>query len=703
MINLKAQLWALVVSYFCFYSSSILAQTTNPWENSEYEDLNTLADILISDGFNFDAYFYSEGYTTGSDGTLGNENVCIRDDTRQVYIGRSDVCADRQMEGYDYIFLDQIDLSKLGHTTQTTSLYKPDELYSTKDLLGNTSQDWSGCFSVNQGWGGVSGGTCPTINDNFNGQINYGYVQQTLTNTAAIDIALKNAGLETTGYTYSWNVKNKDANYPNENNPGRADPFSVTIKVYDENNKPVFEKTYDYSQTMDWTRFSGSEQFENPFDLDTIDSIQLSITGYDIGYWAGYYGPEFSEPDIRLQYRLKEDTGPSPEEILFEQQCLADPTSDPTCTGYNDAIIAQMSQQSIVPDDGLGSTFDVNTGIPTVDNTGSNNDGSDSVNTGIPDPTGETVADGSNIDSTGVPNSTGLEDTTDSVSTGVSDPVAEATEEVVESADAKSTSESKEGNKPTVNGLSVAQNAEAEGNAVAGSAVVLATEAATTSLNGDIAISTATNQQSQQQASNSNGGMSGGSSVNGSSNGSSNFSNGSSENFGDSTFADSDTLMSLSNTLANNNSNISNSNFDNQSLSDAQSQFDSGVELASLDQRIIDDVINSTINNIIQNQTNDENSSSDDSSDDGQLTAEEEEALVAAAQSGDDSEDAQAALLGYNPNFRAYQAPQLPDSQFYQPKEIYGGQENYDNPNQRFFNGASDATHREMVRQQYKR
>jgi hypothetical protein len=93
----------------------------------------------------------------------------------------------------------------------------------------------------------------------------------------------------------------------------------------------------------------------------------------------------------------------------------------------------------------------------------------------------------------------------------------------------------------------------------------------------------------------------------------------------------------------------------------------------------------------------------EDTSDEGQLTAEEEDALVASAQSGDDSEDAQAALLGYNPNFRAYQTPQIQDAQFYQPKEIYAGQKNYDNPSQRFFNGASDATHKEMVRQQYER
>lgn len=150
----------------------------------------------------------------------------------------------------------------------------------------------------------------------------------------------------------------------------------------------------------------------------------------------------------------------------------------------------------------------------------------------------------------------------------------------------------------------------------------------------------------------------------------------------------------------------------NQSLSDSQFGVESGnetdqsvfvaeFELASLDQNILDDVINNVINTMLLMQNDAKDNFKEDNNGESQLTAEEEDALVASAQSGDDSEDAQAALLGYNPEFRAYQTPQVPDNQFYQPKEIYSTQENYDNPNQRFFNGASDATHRKMVRQQY--
>ena len=102
--------------------------------------------------------------------------------------------------------------------------------------------------------------------------------------------------------------------------------------------------------------------------------------------------------------------------------------------------------------------------------------------------------------------------------------------------------------------------------------------------------------------------------------------------------------------------------------------------------------------NIIAEQIENQEESEEEAK---QESLEAQEDLVAAAIAGDDSEDAQAALMGYNPNFAQYQQPQMADADFYAPKEIYEDQKNYDNPAARFFNGASDATHREMVRQQY--
>lgn len=232
----------------------------------------------------------------------------------------------------------------------------------------------------------------------------------------------------------------------------------------------------------------------------------------------------------------------------------------------------------------------------------------------------------------------------------------------------------------------------------------MATGAATTSLTGDLAISTSLNQQSQQQSQQ----QSAQSSAEGSGSRSSDDNAGTSENnSGSFSGGAEDGTEPTTGLLANTNVN----SFDPTGLGSElgggeldgsdQSFFLVEIELASLDQNIIDTAISSVIDAMLQKQNEAEDNFKEDTSDEGQLTAEEEDALVASAQSGDISEDAQAALLGYNPNFRAYQTPQMQDVQFYAPKDIYATQKNYDNPNQRFFNGASDATHREMVRQQY--
>ena len=80
-----------------------------------------------------------------------------------------------------------------------------------------------------------------------------------------------------------------------------------------------------------------------------------------------------------------------------------------------------------------------------------------------------------------------------------------------------------------------------------------------------------------------------------------------------------------------------------------------------------------------------------------------EDELVEKALAGDTSEEAKAALLGYNPKIRDYQQSQMPDGNYYETKDIYNDQRVFDNPSQRFFTGASDETHNKMVREQYER
>ena len=699
---MKAQLWALVVSYFCFYSYSVLAQQQAPDDPSQVE--------------------FGEQYITDN--------------------------------------LVEDPLAWSGPESQGDCTYRPDGHGTWGSHPAHTQGTW---------YSNPAYRSCPQISSD--GVMRFGWRPEedmVLTNNiddsnpiiAPYAEALAEAGVVVNGYNYSWTIKSADVNvlqntlsegpYDKEGYGYSQDLLSITVEfIGQENQDVVWSKEYEYNYRIEnWKEFSGGESF----DLNGTDfeKIRITVDGYDAGYWGGYYGPEISNVQFQLIFTVVET-----------DKCDEDPLSSPTCYGYQDAfnksigLPTQAEMLAELESDYGGSNVDA-TGQQKVEDffDGGTPDGTsfeynEDIEMGIEaeievfeqeqlqafeeeqqaQQTGTTANDGqstgvSQEESTGVSQeeSTGVsqeettgvsqEETTgisSEESTGIADPVEEAAEAVEEAA-----AEAVEKPASNVNALSVAQGAEAAGNAVAGSAVSLATGTALTSLNSDIATSTSLNQQSQQQAQQSQqqaqqqSGQ--GSSLNSGSGGSSfDNSNSSGNNSGNSIDSAGNQTDPTTGLLANTSeSNFGSSEFgseleDNQSNNSDQSFFLLEVELASLDQNIIDNAINSAIDTIIQNQLLAEDNFKEDNSDEGQLTAEEEDTLVAAAQSGDDSEDAQAALLGYNPNFRAYQAPQLPDSQFYQPKEIYGGQENYDNPNQRFFNGASDATHREMVRQQYKR
>jgi len=144
---------------------------------------------------------------------------------------------------------------------------------------------------------------------------------------------------------------------------------------------------------------------------------------------------------------------------------------------------------------------------------------------------------------------------------------------------------------------------------------------------------------------------------------------------------------------------------ENNGMQENKIQIDITVE--SFEIAALDNAVNDAIMNLIKLEQNVIREQTEESNQEEELVEpvsnEEEDELVAAALAGSDDEDAQAALLGYNPNFRAYQQDQIADADFYKPKDIYEGQQNYDNPAARFFNGASDSKHNEMVRQQYER
>ena len=127
-----------------------------------------------------------------------------------------------------------------------------------------------------------------------------------------------------------------------------------------------------------------------------------------------------------------------------------------------------------------------------------------------------------------------------------------------------------------------------------------------------------------------------------------------------------------------------------------------GIELATLDLDLIRDIVNSVAERTLQDIKDEQEDAMEEANEASIAEANaEEDRLAQEAMSGSTDESALIALLGYNPNFRAYQQPQMADGNMYMPKDIYTDKKNYDNPAARFFNGASDAKHKAMVRSQY--
>lgn len=177
-------------------------------------------------------------------------------------------------------------------------------------------------------WGGTVGGPCP-VQRSGDGAILFSYGGSLLHQNIAINQALANSGsgIQVRGYQYGWTIKN--ANAGSGQNPS-FDPLSIRVSLYDASNINMIEgKTYDYGRRInDWTRFTGTEDFKNNYSLASLGNFSVSISSQDEGYWAGYYGPEIRDIDIRLRYSL--------------DPCGANPLTSPTCEGYQQAFLQQQ-------------------------------------------------------------------------------------------------------------------------------------------------------------------------------------------------------------------------------------------------------------------------------------------------------------------------------------------------------------------------
>jgi hypothetical protein len=223
--------------------------------------------------------------------------------------------------------------------------------YTTDNLV--QSNAWEGCYTQTQTaiWGGFSGGPCPNVS--LDGGIIFSWGAYTLSQNISINQALAAAGtgLQITGYTYSWSVKNSNIN---GQQPGSYDWYThVTVDLLSPTGQILESDFYPYGYWIpQWTQFSGVRTYSSPYSLTSTSTLRLSVSGWDDGYWAGYYGPEYGGFDLRINYSL--------------DPCASDPLYSPSCPGYAQAILALTSQTETTTTTPMVEIVETNTGVEAM-------------------------------------------------------------------------------------------------------------------------------------------------------------------------------------------------------------------------------------------------------------------------------------------------------------------------------------------------
>ena len=226
-------------------------------------------------------------------------------------------------------FLLAVSLSILGLTASaqtSTESTTGNLVYTTVNPAPtgtNIGSNWTGFAIVNSTGGNTTGDNGAVTGYNPNtGVFMFGYNQGTIAYTYAINQALANSGsgIQVRGYNYSWEVNN--LNY--DNRQPSVDTLTARILTYAPDNVTIRRSdTWVYDTKFDWTTFSGSVDYVNPGAPSDFGNMRIEFSGRDSGFWAGYYGPQVRNIDVRLRY------GVAPVD-----PCVSDPQSSPACPGY---------------------------------------------------------------------------------------------------------------------------------------------------------------------------------------------------------------------------------------------------------------------------------------------------------------------------------------------------------------------------------
>jgi hypothetical protein len=173
------------------------------------------------------------------------------------------------------------------------------ETYTSENLVNGT---WHGTVtntSVSGGEGSHTQGSgpVPIYNPNTN-TITWSYSQYSALNIIGVNAALSAAGtgIRISGYNYSWEYYNQDFN--------RGSLTAIT-QQYGSSGTVLEQYSYSLARTTNgWTLYSGTQRYNNEYDLASLGNFALYFVGRDDRFWAGYYGPMVRNPSISFNYTV---------------------------------------------------------------------------------------------------------------------------------------------------------------------------------------------------------------------------------------------------------------------------------------------------------------------------------------------------------------------------------------------------------------
>ncbi len=204
----------------------------------------------------------------------------------------------------------------------------PNQVYTTGNIVQPTPQGgptpWvNGVYQNNLTcWGWGNPGYCgPNAIVRPGGNINFSFGMTDLHQVQAIANVLPNtgSGLRINGYDFGFTAKNGNG-WDN----GRTDYLLAYVSLYDSKGSLEYSKNYDLNYKFNWTNFNFSETFTSPFATKNLGNVRYGFLGMDNNYWAGPYGPEVNSVSFSLKYSV--------------DPCSVDVLSSPSCPGYLGAL-----------------------------------------------------------------------------------------------------------------------------------------------------------------------------------------------------------------------------------------------------------------------------------------------------------------------------------------------------------------------------